>query len=202
MRLPRMRRPREPEATTRRLIVGLGNPGPKYRATRHNVGFVVVERLLDRLPPARSWNKHQADVFQIQQAGEQWLLVKPLTYMNLSGNAVAAVLRYYDVPLERLLVVCDDFNLPLGRLRFRRDGSHGGQKGLADIIAKLGSDEFARLRIGIAAPGEDALDHVLGTFAEEERPVMQEAVERAADGVITWCQQGIEAAMNAYNAAG
>ena len=188
----------------RAVIVGLGNPGPDYRATRHNVGFQVIDRLLARHEVTRSWNKFQAEVFQCRQdTGKSLLLLKPQTFMNLSGRTVSAVMSYYDLPVNQLMVVCDDFHLPLGKLRFRRNGSHGGQKGLADIIARLGTNEFSRLRIGIAAPdGKDAIDHVLGTFTPDERPVIDDAVARSCEALETWLESDIEVVMNQYNAGG
>lgn len=185
----------------RRLIVGLGNPGPEYQRTRHNVGFLVVDRLLARHPCQTSRNKFHGELFQVREGPEeQWLVLKPHTYMNRSGLSVAAAVGYYGIELADVLVVCDDFNLPLGRLRLRRGGSDGGQKGLADIIAQLGTTEFPRLRIGIAAPQGEAIEHVLGSFSPDELPVIAEAVERAVDGIEWWSREGIEAAMNRVNA--
>jgi PTH1 family peptidyl-tRNA hydrolase len=185
----------------RRLIVGLGNPGAQYRATRHNVGFMVLDRLLAAHPPQRSRTKFNGELFEARVEGAAWLLLKPQTFMNLSGQAIAAAMRFYDLPAEALLVVCDDFHLSLGRLRLRRDGSAGGQRGLADTIARLGTNQFARLRIGIAAPSGDAVEHVLGSFAPDERLVIEQAVGRAAEAVELWAAAGIEAAMNSFNPA-
>jgi PTH1 family peptidyl-tRNA hydrolase len=123
--------------------------------------------------------------------------------MNLSGKTVSGIVNYYDdLDLDHLLIVCDDFHLPLGRLRFRRNGSHGGQNGLRDIIAQLGTSDFARLRIGIGAPGGEAIGHVLGTFAPDEVDAVNSAIGAAADGLETWAREGIEAAMNTFNAGG
>ena len=189
-------------ASSRKVIVGLGNPGLQYHQTRHNVGFLVVDRLLAALGVSRSRNKFDAEIFEVpQEASDPLLLVKPQTYMNDSGRAVAGVLRYWDVELANLMVVCDDFNLPLGRLRFRSDGSHGGQRGLADIITRLGTNVFPRLRLGIAAPGRDAIDHVLGKFAPDERESINLAVERAADALRYWLGADLEDVMNRYNGA-
>lgn len=184
----------------RKLIVGLGNPGPQYRSTRHNVGFLVIDRLLAAHPPERSRSKFDAEVYECRDGVTPWLLLKPQTFMNLSGKSIAAALSWYGLAApDDLLVVCDDFNLPLGRLRLRRDGSAGGQKGLADTITRLGSAEFARLRLGIAAPRSNAVDHVLGTFAPDEKSVIDEAIGRAAQAVEVWARDGIEAAMNRFN---
>jgi len=185
----------------RRLIVGLGNPGPQYRATRHNVGYLVVDRLLADHPPERSRTKFDADVYEARDGLAPWLLLKPLTFMNLSGKSVAAALNFYDLAVDDLLVVCDDFNLPLGRLRLRRGGSAGGQRGLADIIARLGTPDFARLRLGIAAPRGDAVAHVLGSFAPDERDAIDDAIGQAAQAVELWSREGIDAAMNRFNVA-
>lgn len=191
-----------PTTSDRWVIVGLGNPGPQYRQTRHNVGFQVIERFLSDSVCTSSRNKFHAEVFQVERGtGESWLLVRPQTYMNESGTTVAALVNYYRLELAQLMVVCDDFNLPLGRLRFRREGSHGGQKGLRDIIEKLGTDAFPRLRVGIAAPDGNAIDHVLGTFAPDEVPVVNDALERAVTGLRVWRSDSLEEAMNRCNAA-
>jgi PTH1 family peptidyl-tRNA hydrolase len=187
---------------SRRIIVGLGNPGAQYRTTRHNVGWLVLDRLMAAYPPQRSLRKFDAEVFEVRPAaGGPWLLLKPLTYMNLSGKSVAAAVSFYDLPLDHLMVVCDDLNLPLGRLRLRRDGSHGGQKGLADIIRLLGTNEFPRLRLGIGASERDAIDHVLGTFRPDEQSTVNDAIGRAASAVELWATDGLEAAMNRFNVA-
>lgn len=191
----------EPATSNRRLVVGLGNPGVEYRGTRHNVGFQVVECLADRLGVARARTRFAGELLETRGGGGPVLLLKPSTYMNRSGRSVAEAVHYYALELSWVMVVCDDFNLPLGRLRFRRSGSHGGQKGLMDIIARLGTDQFPRLRIGIAAPDGDAIDHVLGRFAPEEIPVINEAVSTAATAVEQWLASDIEAVMNTYNSA-
>ncbi|MCC7491223.1 MAG: aminoacyl-tRNA hydrolase [Fimbriimonadaceae bacterium] len=185
----------------RQVIVGLGNPGAEYQQTRHNIGFMVVDALLAAWPPSHSRNKFDADLFEIRrETGDPLLLVKPRTFMNLSGKTVSALLRWYDLPLDALMVVCDDFHLPLGRLRFRRNGSAGGQNGLSDIIAKLGTNEFARLRIGIAAPTGDAIGHVLGKFAPAEKDTVNQAIARSREALGVWVSQGIDEVMNRYNA--
>jgi PTH1 family peptidyl-tRNA hydrolase len=135
-----------------KMVVGLGNPGPRYAETRHNVGFLVVDQLADRHAVARPRRKFQSLLGEARVGGETVWLLQPQTYMNLSGEAVAAAIRFYQLDLADLLVIGDDLSLPLGRLRFRRKGSDGGHKGLRSIIASLGTDEFARLRLGIAEP--------------------------------------------------
>lgn len=186
---------------SRRLIVGLGNPGPQYRNTRHNVGFLVLDRLMAAHAPQTSRRKFDAELFECRGAGVAWLLLKPQTYMNLSGKSVVAALSWYGLDPADLLVICDDFNLPLGRLRLRRDGSHGGQRGLEDIIGRLGHNNFPRLRVGIAAPRGDAVNHVLGSFAPDEQPLINEAIGRAAEAVEIWAREGLDTAMNRFNPA-
>jgi peptidyl-tRNA hydrolase, PTH1 family len=183
-----------------KVIVGLGNPGSKYHGTRHNVGFAVVDLLAAGGGAGRFQSRFQAQVAELHEGGEKLLLVKPETFMNLSGRAVRQVVDFYQVPLTDLLVVCDDINLPLGKLRFRARGTHGGHNGLRDIQQHLGTTEYARLRIGVDAPPEDgAIDHVLGRFRPSERPVIEDAIRLAAQGVVVWVAQGIEACMNQYN---
>src|SRR5262249_15399768 len=158
--------------------------------TRHNVGYAVVD-LLAQGPAAGSFrSKFQAQVAELNEDGRRVLLVKPETFMNLSGRSVRQLIDFYQLPLEALLVVCDDINLPLGRLRFRSKGSHGGHNGLRNIQEHLGTQEYARLRIGVDSPTEDAVDHVLGRFRAGERRVIEEAVQTAAQAAIIWVHQG------------
>ena len=184
-----------------KVVVGLGNPGPRYAGTRHNVGFDVVDLLAESPRAGRFQSRFQAQVAELLEEPYKVLLVKPETFMNLSGRCVRQVLDYYQVPAAALLVVCDDYNLPLGKLRFRARGSHGGHNGLRDIQAHLGTDEYARLRLGVGAPPEeDAVDHVLSRFRPGERPVIEEAEQTAAQAVGLWVQRGTEVCMNQYNA--
>lgn len=184
-----------------KLVVGLGNPGRRYQGTRHNIGFVVLGELARRYGTSRPKSRFQGEVVEADCEGRKALLLSPVTYMNNSGNSVQAAQAFYRLPDEDLLIICDDINLPLARLRFRAKGSSGGQKGLADIIRKLGTENFARLRIGIGTPPEhwDAADYVLGKFAKQEVPEIEEAVQVAADAVVAWTDQGIEHCMNRYN---
>jgi PTH1 family peptidyl-tRNA hydrolase len=183
-----------------KVVVGLGNPGREYRGTRHNVGFAVVDLLAQSPRAGRPAERFQAEVVEVMEDGGKVLLVKPLTFMNLSGRCVRQVTDFYKVPVEDVLVVCDDFNLPLGKLRFRARGSHGGQNGLRSIQEHLGTQDYARLRIGVGAPPEGgAVDHVLGRFRASERPVIEDALQSAAQGVALWAERGVEACMNQYN---
>jgi PTH1 family peptidyl-tRNA hydrolase len=185
-----------------KLVVGLGNPGRKYAGTRHNLGFDVVAVLARHsgAPAARS--NFQAEVTETALQGERVLLAAPQTYMNLSGRSVRQIVDFYKLPLDDLLVVCDDLNLPPGRLRLRASGSAGGQKGLQNIIEQLGTGNFPRLRLGIGRPPPpiDAVDYVLMRFPVEERELMATAVEQAAEAVELWVRVGTSAAMNEVNA--
>jgi peptidyl-tRNA hydrolase, PTH1 family len=185
-----------------KLIVGLGNPGPKYAGTRHNVGFDVIDYLAAAPGTSSFRERFEALVAERQEGGEAVLLVKPLTFMNLSGRAVRAALDFYKLPVEQLLVVCDDFNLPLGKLRIRPKGSHGGQNGLRNIQDQLGTDAYARLRIGVGQPvvGE-AVDHVLSRFKPAERAAAEDAVAKAAQAAVVWVTAGLEECMNRFNGA-
>jgi len=185
-----------------KLVAGLGNPGERYRATRHNVGFEVIDELARR--HAASFEAAPADALQARWRvdDEVVLLVKPLTFMNISGEAVGALSRYYKVPLGDVLIVCDDVNLPLGRLRLRSSGTEGGHNGLRSVMQELGTIEYARLRIGVgrAEDSRRALaDYVLARFDAEERPGIERAVARAADAVETWVSHGVGQAMNVFN---
>jgi PTH1 family peptidyl-tRNA hydrolase len=183
-----------------KVVVGLGNPGGKYDGTRHNVGFAVVDGLAEAPGAGRSQSRFQAQVAELNEGGQKVLLVKPETFMNLSGRCVRQLMDYYQVPLSDLLVVCDDINLPLGKLRVRARGTHGGHNGLRNIQEHLGTTEYARLRIGVDAPREDAVDHVLGRFRPAERRVIEDAVSLAVQAVAVWVSQGVEECMNRFNA--
>ncbi len=184
-----------------KLVVGLGNPGRKYEGTRHNVGFHVVAELARK--PGRSQPKRafQGEVIEAQLDAQKALLLCPHTLMNLSGGSVLAARDFYKVSHEDLLIVSDDLNLPLGKLRFRGSGSSGGQRGLEDIIRRLGTDAIPRLRIGIGSPlaGRDAADFVLGRFTKQELPEIEEAIWRGADAVVVWAREGLAISMNRYN---
>jgi PTH1 family peptidyl-tRNA hydrolase len=185
-----------------KLVVGLGNPGRKYEQTRHNVGFEVMQELARRWAGgARPKNNFQAEMVDAVIGGERGVLLCPQTFMNRSGQSVVLARDFYKLGNRELLVVCDDFALPVGQLRCRTKGSSGGQKGLEDTIRALGTDEVPRLRIGIGPvpPAWIAADFVLSKFSAEERLGVDESVKRAADAVETWAKEGIAACMNRYN---
>jgi PTH1 family peptidyl-tRNA hydrolase len=184
-----------------KVVVGLGNPGPKYERTRHNVGFVVVDELTTRLSAGKPRRRFDATISEGTLGTEKVLLAAPQTYMNESGRSVRQIVDFYGLSLGNLILVCDDFNLELARLRMRSGGSAGGQKGLADTIRHLGTEEFPRLRIGIGRPPEqmDAADFVLSQFRRTEIKPMQAAVVRAAEGVEIWIRSGLDRAMNQVN---
>lgn len=184
-----------------KLIVGLGNPGRRYDGTRHNVGYAVLARLAQRWGVGRPRQKFHGEVLEAEVEGEKTLLLSPTTYMNLSGQSVQAAVAFYKIASDDLLVICDDLNLPLGKLRLRAQGSSGGQKGLADIIRCLGSDNFPRLRIGIGQPpaGREWASFVLMKFTEDEIPVIDEAYARAASAAVDWVTKGLSYSMSQYN---
>ena len=184
------------------LIVGLGNPGEKYERTRHNVGFLVVDALAERLGVPVQKLKHRALTNTVRLAGQKALLMKPVTFMKLSGEAVGDAARFYKLPPERVLVISDDTALPLGKLRLRKGGSAGGHNGLKSIIQHLGTDQFPRLRLGVGEkprPDYDMADWVLGRLQGEDWKAMEAAVDRAADAVECVLSQGVDAAMNRFN---
>ena len=184
-----------------KIVVGLGNPGARYKDTRHNVGFMVMDRLAARLGADFSQEKYNGLIARTLRAGETVLLVKPLTFTNNSGECVARILRYTETEQSDLLVVADDVNLPLGRLRLRESGSAGGHNGLKSIIERIGGQDFPRLRIGVGLGngGGGLVGHVLGAFASEERAPRNEAIERAADATLMYLDEGMTRAMNAFN---
>lgn len=185
-----------------KLVVGLGNPGPKYRDTLHNVGFMTMDVLATR--HGVPFESAPADALTARVRGTDggWLLVKPLTFMNRSGGAVGDLLRFYKVPVDDLIVVVDEVALPAGQLRARPSGSAGGHNGLKSIIGVLGTERFARLRIGVGRgdPRRDLADHVLSMIPADVRPVIDEAVVRAADAVECFARDGIEKTMQVFNA--
>ncbi|MBI5760051.1 MAG: aminoacyl-tRNA hydrolase [Planctomycetales bacterium] len=187
-----------------KVVVGLGNPGRKYEGTRHNVGFQLVAELARRHGARSPKTKFEAEIAEIQLGSERVLLVAPQTFMNASGRSVRPLADFYQLELSNLLVVCDDIALPLGRIRLRKSGSSGGQKGLENILQQLGTQEVARLRIGVDAPPPqmDAADYVLGRFGKWEAGVVDTALMRAADAVEAWVIDGLVTAMNRFNPPG
>jgi peptidyl-tRNA hydrolase, PTH1 family len=182
-----------------RLVVGLGNPGREYAQTRHNVGFFVVDELARR-HGASGWKKRfRSELTEIVVAGQKVILVKPQTYMNLSGHAAREAVNWYHLPLDDTLIVSDDLDLTFGTLRLRGQGSAGGHNGLASIIEQLGTTKVPRLKIGIGRGPSTATSHVLSRFSSEQERELKELVGRAADGVETWIRDGIVAAMNDVN---
>ncbi len=182
-----------------KLIAGLGNPGRRYAGTRHNIGFDVLDVVATR--HRLEWESAPAEALLSKWRTAGALLAKPLTFMNLSGHAVGELLRYFKVDLHDLLVVVDDVNLELGRLRARAAGSAGGHNGLKSLIAQLGTEEFARMRVGVGRGDgrRDLADHVLATFGPEERPIVAETVARTADAVELFAAEGIRPVMNRFN---
>ncbi|MGQ0720837.1 MAG: aminoacyl-tRNA hydrolase [Candidatus Eiseniibacteriota bacterium] len=188
-------------------VVGLGNPGSRYEGTRHNLGYRVVDALAGSAGVALPMGPGAYGLARASLGGAAGLLVKPVTFMNRSGVAVKELReRFPDLAPDRLLVVCDDLDLPLGRMRFRAGGGDGGHKGLRSLISELGTRDFPRLRLGIGRPetaGEstDVVDHVLDTFRDDERETVEEVVARGAEGVRIFLTEGVLAAMNRFNPA-
>jgi len=182
------------------VVIGLGNPGTKYQGTRHNIGFELVDRLARGGRGATFARKFEAQVAEIEIDYHRVLLLKPETFMNLSGRSVGQAVRFYKIQPPDILVVCDDLALPVGRMRIRSGGSDGGQKGLRDIAANLGTDQFPRLRIGIGEQGDqDASSYVLSRFRSPERPLVEDTLILATQAVAVWVTQGIDQAMNRFN---
>jgi len=188
-----------------KLVVGLGNPGPEYGRSRHNVGFQVIETLAERHGLRFDGFQKRARLVSGRLSLDGWtgrvLLAKPLTYMNLSGEAVGALARFYRIAPADLLVVCDDLDLPVGRIRLRAGGSSGGQKGIQSIIQHLGTDAFPRLRVGIGRPpGQmDPADYVLQAFSAAQESEMSLVRIKAVDAIEAWLAEGVESAMNQFN---
>jgi PTH1 family peptidyl-tRNA hydrolase len=183
-----------------KLIVGLGNPGRRYAKTRHNLGYRTVDQLAERWHVAIEQENFSGRVGRASYAGHDVLLLKPTTFMNLSGESVQAALQFYKLPLDAVLIVMDDLDLPIGRVRIRGRGSAGGHKGLADILQRLGSDEVARVRIGIGSADRDrTIDHVLSPADEDQTALLDQGVMMAADAVMCWLREGLESTMNTFN---
>jgi len=179
------------------LIVGLGNPGAEYASTRHNIGFQIVETLAQRWQIA--WKTESGWNGLVAKTSAGAFLLKPLTYMNRSGNSVQTVSHFYKIPPSRLLVIVDDLALPLGKLRLRATGSAGGHNGIQSIIDRMGTADFARLRVGIGSASGSMVSHVLGKFRPEERTEVEIAIQTAVDAVECTLRSGLTAAMNQFN---
>ena len=183
------------------LIVGLGNPGQKYEHTRHNMGFLTVDLLAEKLGVKLNKVKFKAAYNIVKFAGCKCLVMKPQTYMNLSGEAVREAAQFYKIPAERVLVIYDDVSLPVGKLRVRPSGSAGGHNGIKNIIAHLGTQSFPRVKIGVAAPGEegDMVDWVIGVPSQAERKLLAESFEQAIEAAECIISDGCQKAMNRFN---
>ncbi len=182
------------------IIAGLGNPGRKYENTRHNIGFIALDLLAERNDIKINKLKHKALVGEGRISGQKVLLVKPQTYMNLSGQSLREVMSYYKEDIEHLIVIYDDIDIPEGTIRIRKKGSAGTHNGMRSIVYDLASDQFPRIRIGMGAERKsDLKDFVLGGFSKEEKGLLEEAVERAALAAERIVEKGIEKAMNEYN---
>lgn len=184
-----------------KAIIGLGNPGMKYAGTRHNIGFDAVTAIADKYNLSINNKKFKGVYADGHIAGEKVLMVQPQTFMNLSGECVREVADFYKLNPDEIIIICDDINLDVGRLRIRKKGSAGGHNGLKNIIAHLGTEEFPRIRVGVGekTEGWDLADYVLARFDKDSEPVIREALANVVGAVETWISEGIDAAMNRFN---
>ncbi|MBN2640804.1 MAG: aminoacyl-tRNA hydrolase [Victivallales bacterium] len=184
-----------------KLVVGLGNPGVEYKDTRHNIGFMVSERILKKLPGSfERIHGHGGTYWKGRSRGGMLFVLNPETYMNLSGKAVKSLMQANDIEVEEVMVVYDDVDLPLGRIRLKKDGGSAGHRGIESLISELGSDRFARLRIGIDSEHRnDQIDFVLGNFAEDEKDLLENVIETSAEALKLALYRGLPQAMNSYN---
>ena len=183
-----------------KLIAGLGNPGIEYEKTRHNAGFLLIDRLCDKLGVRLDKNKCKAQYGIYRHNGEKIIIAKPQTYMNLSGQAVSSLMRFYDVDVKDLIVVHDDLDLPVGKLRLRRQGSSGGQKGMGSIIEQLGTSQIDRIRIGISNDKRiDTKDYVLGRFSKEDEKILDEVLDKGAEALIYAFDHDFDVVMSKFN---
>lgn len=191
------------EFDSMKIVVGLGNPGSKYKGTRHNVGFDVIDALAQRhAMGARAQSKFNANVHEVRIGSTKVLLISPLTYMNLSGQTVRAAMDFFKLDLNQVMVVCDDLNLAIGRIRIRAKGSAGGQNGIKDIINRVGSQEFPRLRLGIGRPPAnwDTSDYVLGKFDDHDQALIDDSISQAVKACEFWVDNDVLSTMNQFNA--
>ena len=184
-----------------KIIIGLGNPGAEYRDTRHNIGFMAVDLIARKHHIQVKTRRNNAHIGEGVIADQKVVLAKPMTFMNLSGQAVGALMRRYRLTPQDILIIYDDVALPLGRIRIRPDGSAGGHNGIKSIIGSLGAQDFPRIRIGIGSPNRDMIDHVLSRFHKTEIDTVREAVDRASEAVEVIFTDGLEIAMNRFNPA-
>lgn len=184
-----------------KLFVGLGNPGSQYDRTRHNIGFEVIDELASRFQTSLSQSKFKGLYSVVNNYGEKLILLKPLTYMNLSGESIRSIMDYYNIPIEDVVVIFDDMDLPVGKIRLRQKGSAGGHNGIKSTIAHLGTQNFNRIRIGIARPdnGMSVPDYVLGKFAKDEWEEMKAVIQKSADACEEWLKKPFLEVMNHYN---
>lgn len=186
---------------SRYLIVGFGNPGRQYKCNRHNVGFMLVDNLAKRLGTTFSRMESRALVTKTTYLDKRLILAKPQTYMNLSGQAVASLVKFYKIPLENLLIAYDDVDLPLGTIRLRPMGGSAGQKGMRSTVERLGTEEFPRIRLGIDRPpgAMQAANYVLQDFSKDEIEIVNHVIDRATDATLVFVTEGLDVAMNKYN---
>lgn len=184
-----------------KMIIGLGNPGKQYEKTRHNIGFHVIDELVDRLQAPAMQSKFNGMYTVVHRPEGKVMLVKPLTYMNLSGECVRPLMDYYDVAVEDIVVIYDDLDFSPGEIRLRQKGSAGGHNGMKSLIAHFGTDQFKRIRMGIGRPigGMKVSDYVLSTFSKEESPLIEETVKKSADACEEWLKVPFLEVMNKYN---
>lgn len=184
------------------IVAGLGNPGNEYNMTRHNIGFSTIDYIADQNNTTVKKLKFKSLYGEINVAGEKVLLIKPQTYMNLSGESLREFCSFYKVPAEKVIIICDDVSISTGKIRIRRKGSSGGHNGLKSIIYQLGSEEFIRIRIGVGSPENadyDLADYVLGRFSKDEIPVLEESIIKASNAVFEIIKNGVDSAMNKFN---
>jgi PTH1 family peptidyl-tRNA hydrolase len=183
------------------LIVGLGNPGRQYQSNRHNIGFMLLNRLAERFKTTFSRLESKALVTKTKYHDHPVILAKPQTYMNLSGQSVASLVKFYKIPLDNVMVVYDEVDLPFGRIRIRPSGGSAGHKGIASIIERLGTQDFPRMRLGIGRPpgSKGAASYVLKNFSGEDAEFLPQIIDRAADAIFTYIAEDLETAMNRYN---
>ena len=190
---------RSPSGAPEFLIVGLGNPGPKYEFTRHNAGFLCMDLLAQQLGVKIDRIKFKSVVADVAIEGSRCILMKPQTFMNNSGEAVRDAANFYKIPPEHIIILFDDISLPPGKLRIRRKGSDGGHNGIKNIIAHLGTDKFPRVKVGVGAPEHDIVDWVIGSFSAQERKVIDGVLDRALGAAECIITDGVSAAQNRYN---